>query len=126
MTGISIVAQFARGFVALWAANLHHRGQQIKRNLDSQRAIRRSRRNRKIRYRKPRFNNRRRPAGWLAPSLQSRVDNVYHWAQKLAGLTPVSRIEIETVRFDTHKLVNPEVSGVAYQQGELAGYEVRE
>jgi 5-methylcytosine-specific restriction endonuclease McrA len=125
-TGISVVAQFGRGWVVLWAANLHHRGQQVKRNLDRRRAVRRSRRNRQTRYRAPRFNNRTRPDGWLAPSLKSRVDNVFHWTRKMVGLAPVSRIEIETMRFDIHQLVNPEVSGVEYQQGELFGYEVRE
>jgi hypothetical protein len=35
-------------------------------------------------------------------------------------------LEIEQVRFDTQKLVNPEINGVEYQQGELLGYEVRE
>ncbi|MCG3212649.1 MAG: hypothetical protein FOGNACKC_06324 [Anaerolineae bacterium] len=125
-TGISLVAQFARGWVVLWAANLCHRGQAVKTGLDKRRAIRRGRRNRKTRYRQPRFNNRTRPDGWLAPSLESRVGNVETWARRLAGLTPVSRIEVETVRFDTHKLVNPEISGVEYQQGELFGYEVRE
>lgn len=125
-TGLSLVTQFARGWVVLWAANLYHRGQQVRHNLDSRRAIRRNRRNRKTRYRQPRFDNRPCPAGWLAPSLKSRVDNVFHWARKLVKLTPVSRIEVEAVRFDTHKLVNPEVSGTQYQQGELFGYEVRE
>ena len=33
---------------------------------------------------------------------------------------------MELVKFDTQKLQNPEISGVEYQQGELAGYEVRE
>jgi 5-methylcytosine-specific restriction endonuclease McrA len=125
-TGISIVAQFARGGVVLWAANLHHRGQVIKLKLEKRRNTRRSRRNRKTRYRKPRFSNRTRPKGWLAPSLQSRVDNVYHWAKKLIGFVPITSIQVETVRFDTQKIQNPEISGVEYQQGELAGYEVRE
>jgi hypothetical protein len=33
---------------------------------------------------------------------------------------------MELVKFDTQKLQNPEVNGVEYQQGELAGYKVRE
>ncbi len=125
-TGLSIVAQFARGWVVLWAANLTHRGQTVKLNLDKRRAARRSRRHRKTRYRKPRFNNRTRPKGWLPPSLQSRVDNVFNWVKKLIAFAPVTAIQVETVRFDTQKLQNPEISGVQYQQGELAGYEVRE
>ena len=125
-TGISIVAQFTRGWVVLWAANLTHRGQAIKLNLEKRRAVRRSRRHRNIRYRKPRFNNRTRPKDWLPPSLQSRVDNVYHWAKKLQRNIPITSIQVETVRFDTQKMENPEISGVEYQQGELVGYEVRE
>lgn len=56
----------------------------------------------------------------------SRVDNVRVWAERLVRYAPISNIHVETVRFDTHLMSNPEVSGVAYQQGELYGYEVRE
>jgi hypothetical protein len=125
-TGVSIVAQFTRGWFVLWAANLHHRGQVVKKNLDSRRAIRRGRRTRKTRYRQPRFNNRTRPKGWLPPSLLSRVVNVEVWGGRLIRSCPLSAIQVETVRFDTQLMVNPEVSGVEYQQGELQGYEVRE
>jgi len=125
-TGVSIVAQFARGWFVLWAANLHHRGQVIKKNMDSRRAIRRSRRNRKTRYRQARFDNRTRVKGWLPPSLLSRVANVEAWGGRLVRSCPVSAIQVETVRFDTQIMENPEISRVEYQQGELQGYEVRE
>jgi 5-methylcytosine-specific restriction endonuclease McrA len=62
----------------------------------------------------------------MAPSLRSRVDNVLTWAKRLINFAPVSGIVVETVRFDTQLIQNPEISGVEYQQGELAGYEVRE
>jgi hypothetical protein len=39
---------------------------------------------------------------------------------------PVAAISSELVRFDTQALENPEIAGVQYQQGTLAGYEVRE
>ena len=42
------------------------------------------------------------------------------------GLAPITALSQEWVRFDTQALHNPEISGVEYQQGELAGYEVRE
>jgi hypothetical protein len=45
---------------------------------------------------------------------------------KLSRLAPLTQIAVETVRFDTQKLQKPEISGVEYQQGELAGYELRE
>jgi 5-methylcytosine-specific restriction endonuclease McrA len=125
-TGIALVGHFDRGSEVIWAGNLKHRGAQIKKALNSRRSIRRSRRNRKSRYRPARFNNRRRPQGWLPPSLQSRVLNVKNWMLKLARLTPLTHIAVETVRFDTQKLQKPEISGVEYQQGELAGYELRE
>ncbi len=125
-TGIALVGHFDRGSEVIWAGNLNHRGLQIKRNLDSRRAVRRSRRNRKTRYRPARFLNRRRPRGWLPPSLRSRVDNVKNWMIKLSRLAPLTQIAVETVKFDTQKIQNPEISGVEYQQGELAGYELRE
>jgi Uncharacterized protein conserved in bacteria len=126
-TGLALVGDFPKqGRIVLWAANLHHRGQAIKAALESRWALRRGRRARKTRYRAPRFDNRTRPAGWLPPSLQSRVDNVAHWLEKLIFRAPATECHIETVRFDMQALQNPEISGVEYQQGELAGYEVRE
>ena len=125
-TGIALVAHFQRGYVLVWACNLNHRGHKVHEALAKRRTQRRSRRYRKTRHRRPRFNNRRRKRGQLAPSLKSRVDNVCHWAEKLRGLSPLSRIAVETVRFDAQKMQNPEISGIEYQQGELFGYEVRE
>jgi len=125
-TGIALVGHFDRGSEVIWAGNLNHRGSQIKKALNSRRAIRRSRRNRKTRYRPARFNNRLRPQGWLPPSLRSRVENVKNWMIKLERKAPLTLITVETVRFDSQKMQNPEISGVEYQQGELAGYELRE
>lgn len=123
-TGLALVND-ASGEV-VWAAELSHRGTQIKACLDQRRAIRRSRRQRKTRYRQPRFQNRRRSRGTLAPSLESRVCNILTWVGRLIRLCPVRAISQELVRFDTQTLENPEIEGVAYQQGQLAGYEVRE
>jgi hypothetical protein len=81
VTGVALVADYAkRGKTVVWAMDLQHRGQAIKDALDSRRGIRRGRRNRKTRYRASQFDNRTRPAGWLAPSLMSRVYNVMTWA----------------------------------------------
>ncbi len=110
----------------VFAMELTHRGFRIKSQLESRRTIRRSRRNRKTRYRKPRFENRTRPKGWLAPSLKSRVYNIETWVSRLRSVCNITAISMELVRFDTQLLQNPEISGGAYQQGELAGYEVRE
>ncbi len=127
VTGIALVADYAkRGKTVVFAVELQHRGQSIKNALDSRRAIRRSRRNRKTRYRAARFDNRTRPSGWLPPSLLSRVHNVTTWAKRLQRFAPLSSVAVETVRFDTQIMANPEISGIEYQQGELQGYEVRE
>jgi len=126
-TGIVLLMKRRGQLEVVWAANLKHRGTFIKKRLDKRRGVRRSRRSRKTRYRQPRFKNRKgRPCGWLPPSLQSRVLNVYHWCRKLIKKAPISEIEVEVARFDTQKMVNPEISGVMYQQGTLAGYDVRE
>ncbi len=110
----------------IWAAELTHRGQQIKDDLESRRSLRRSRRGRKTRYRKPRFLNRTREKGWLAPSLEHRVLTTMTWVKRLIKLCPINSIATELVRFDPQKLDNPEISGVEYQQGTLYQYEVRE
>lgn len=110
----------------IWVAELTHRGQVIKALLESRRSLRRGRRNRHTRYRTARFLNRTRLEGWLAPSLQHRVETTLTWVNKLSRLAPVKTIFQELVRFDLQKMETPEISGIEYQQGELQGYEVRE
>jgi len=127
VAGVALVADYAkRGKTVVWAMDLHHRGQAIKEALDSRRGIRRGRRNRKTRYRASRFDNRTRPNGWLAPSLMSRVYNVLTWALRLQRVTPLRSVAVEIVCFDMQAMVNPEISGAEYQQGTLAGYEIKE
>ena len=126
-TGVALVLQGKkRGWFAIAAWELTHRGQAIRDALLSRSQLRRGRRGRKTRYRPARFSNRTRAKGWLAPSLRSRVDNVVAFCAKVIRVCPVMEIPVEQVRFDLQALVNPEISGVAYQQGTLAGYEVRE
>ncbi|WP_424098546.1 RNA-guided endonuclease IscB [Moorena producens] len=110
----------------IWGMELEHRGGLIKKKLEARSAVRRGRRNRNTRYRKPRFLNRKRPEGWLSPSLEHRVLTIETWVKRLIKFCPVSEIWVERVKFDTQKMQNPEISGIEYQQGELAGYEVRE
>jgi 5-methylcytosine-specific restriction endonuclease McrA len=123
-TGLAVVND-ASGQV-VWAAELTHRGEAIRAALLARKAVRRSRRQRHTRYRPARFANRRRPTGWLPPSLESRVANVLTWVSRLPRLAQIGALSQELVKFDTHLLQNPEISGVEYQQGTLVGYEVRE
>jgi 5-methylcytosine-specific restriction endonuclease McrA len=110
----------------LHLAEITHRGSKIHKQMQQRRAYRGRRRSANLRYRAPRFNNRTRREGWLPPSIQSRLDNILFWFNRYKALIPILSIEIERVRFDTQLLQNPEITGVEYQQGTLAGYEVRE
>ena len=126
-TGIAVVREDEEEtHHALYFINLKHRGAAIRDALTSRRQLRRGRRRRNLRYRAPRFLNRSKPKGWLPPSLQHRVDTTLSWVNRLRRLAPVSGIAQELVKFDTQRMQNPEISGVEYQQGELAGYELKE
>jgi 5-methylcytosine-specific restriction endonuclease McrA len=123
-TGLAIVDDSSGEVV--FAAEIEHRGDAIKKALDQRRAVRRSRRQRKTRYRKPRFANRKRRVGWIAPSLESRIANVLTWVKRLIQACPIGTIGLELVKFDLQQMDRPEISGVEYQQGTLAGYEIRQ
>src|SRR5713226_2335632 len=123
-TGLAVVND-ASGEV-VWAAEITHRGDQVHTALIKRALVRRGRRQRHSQYRQPRFANRRRPKGWLAPSLLSRVDNVLTWVNRLRRLCPIAAISMELVRFDPQAMEHPEIEGCQYQQGTLAGYELRE
>ena len=123
-TGIALVNNSTGEVV--WAAEIKHRGFAIRDALTSRRQLRRSRRNRKTRYRQPRFLNRTKPKGWLAPSLQSRIENIKTWVKKLCKFAPINSISQELVRFNLQLMLNPNIQGKEYQQGTLAGYETRE
>ena len=90
--------------------------------LATRRETRRSRRNRKTRYRKPRFNNRRRSDGWIAPSVQNKIDSHLTVVKKLCGILPIRRMIVEVASFDLQKIKNPEIEGTGYQQGEQLGF----
>ena len=130
-TGLAIIRE-TDGYI-VWAANLHHK-QFIVKNKDGnvvtvmhkRAGLRRNRRSRKTRYRIARFANRKRPKGWLPPTIRAKANCVINWVTKLSKLCPINAISVETVRFDTQKLQNPEITGVEYQQGELLSYEIRE
>jgi 5-methylcytosine-specific restriction endonuclease McrA len=125
-TGLALVHDHDATGRVFWAAELSHRGDQVKEQVAQRRACRRSRRACHTRYRPTRYLNRRRRDGWLPPSLESRVQNILIWVERLRRWCPIDAISLELVIFDTQLLQPPEISGVEYQQGTLAGYEVRE
>ena len=91
--------------------------------LSTRRESRRTRRNR-LRYRKPRFENRvkSKRLGWVAPSVRHRIDAHIRIINNVCSILPVSRVIVEVAQFDTQKIKNPEISGKEYQEGDQLGF----
>ena len=96
----------------------------IKKLLEKRRASRRLKRN-KLWYREPRFNNRTKAKGWLAPSIKHKLESHLRLIEKIKKMLPITEIVVEVANFDTQKIQNPEISGIEYQHGTLQGYNVR-
>lgn len=92
--------------------------------LSARRELRKCRRNRKTRYRKPRFMNRThsKKQGWLAPSVKQKVNSHLTAVNKVCRMLPIAKIIVETASFDIQKIKNPDISGTDYQQGEQLGF----
>lgn len=91
--------------------------------LSTRRELRRTRRSR-LRYRKPRFNNRikSKKQEWIAPSVKYKIDAHIRVVEKVYSILPVSHIIIEVAQFDTQKIKNPDISGKEYQEGDQLGF----
>lgn len=105
----------------LYAAQVELRTDIVK-LLATRREQRRARRDRKCRYRAPRFGNRRLPDGWLAPSVRQKVKSHLMVIRMVHSMLPVSKTTIEVAQFDTQKIKNPEIAGEEYQKGEQLGF----
>jgi 5-methylcytosine-specific restriction endonuclease McrA len=127
-TGLAVFHHNGDGArTGLFALQIDHRGGRIRDKMAARAGYRRRRRSANLRYRAPRFSNRTRPRGWLAPSLRHRVDTTLSWVDRLARWAPLRAVHVERVAFDTHALsAGRPLEGVEYQQGTLAGYEVRQ
>ena len=125
VTGMAVTVHGFRGARCILGINLTHRGQAIRDKLLRRAKARRNRRNRNTRYRPIRVLNRRRLTGWLPPSLTHRILTTETWVKRLVLAIPVSTIEIETVSFDTQKMADASIKGIAYKHGTLHGYKVR-
>ena len=117
----------------LFAANVIPRNDVVD-LLSTRRESRRARRNRKTRYRKSRFNNRVRSKhkGWLAPSVEVKIQEHITSIKMVCRILPVSKVVVETAEFDLQLLKaieegKPVPQGEDYQQGEMYGhYNVRQ
>lgn len=107
----------------LYASEIELR-QDITDLLSARLALRCGRRNRKTRYRAPRFDNRVRSKrkGWLAPSVENRINAHLSRIEAVLQILPVTKITVETAAFDTQLLKKPDIAGEQYQQGEQLGF----
>ena len=105
----------------LFSANVKLRTD-ISKLLLEKKMYRRNRRS-KLWYRKPRWKNRGILEGWLAPSVQHRLDSHLRIVEKIQSILPISKIIVEVANFDIQKIENPNIEGIDYQQGNLYGYE---
>lgn len=117
--GISVISETKEVFSAV--AEMRN---DISGKITTRRMYRRQKRN-KLRYRKPRFLNRAASTrkGRLAPSVQWKVDAHIKLIQMLKDLLPITKIVLETGKFDMAKMKNPEITNEQYQQGLQYGYE---
>ena len=89
--------------------------------LTTRRELRRTRRNR-LRYRQARFDNRRRKPGWLAPSVQHRLDFTIKEIKRVYNFLPITNLVVEVSPFDNQKLVNPTIKPWQYTKGKMNGF----
>jgi N6-L-threonylcarbamoyladenine synthase len=105
----------------LYSADVLLRTDMVKLNSE-RRQYRRGRRYRKTWYRKPRFLNRKKTKGWLAPSIAHKLSSHIKVINQVKEILPISKINIEVAAFDIQKIKNPDISDTEYQSGEQKGF----
>ena len=124
-TGIAVVADDENGQRTVIAAlEIKHRAFTIKATLTKRRSFRRNRRAR-LRFRAPRFDNRRRKPGTLPPSVDSLRIDTMRVVNILRQMYPITQIRLERNKFDPQLMMNPDIKGVEYQRSTLFGWQVR-
>ena len=117
----------------LLSVEFHTRTKEIKQLLETRRMYRCTRRHfrrKRVKekgfipkHRPARFENRRRPAGWLTPSVRHFLDSHKAVIRKIAEFVPDANISLEYAKFDIQRMINPDIEGEQYQQGKLFGYQ---
>lgn len=115
----------------MFAMQIEHRAEQVKKNLDTRRAARRNRRSRETMYRRSKFADggifrQKGNEGKIPPSIHSIIGNTETWVKRLNRWINLENASVEAVRFDTQLLNDPDIEGKQYQQGTLAGTEIKE
>ena len=110
----------------LFASNVELRND-IVNLISTRKEYRKNRRSRKTRYRKPRFDNRRKKEGWIAPSIKNKIDTQLKVIENIYKILPITKLIVEPASFDIQKIKNPRISGEEYQKGiQLNFYNIRE
>ncbi|WP_034520130.1 RNA-guided endonuclease IscB [Actinomadura rifamycini] len=126
-TGMAVFTSRRGERRARFGVRLDHRGSAIGKKLRQRAAYRRRRRTANLRHRAPRFDNRVRTDGWIAPSVRHRLETTVSWVDRLSRWAPVTAAHLERTAFDTHAMAaGRPLEGAEYQHGTLHGYEVRE
>ena len=105
----------------LFAAQVELRSDIVK-LISIRRELRQNRRNRKTRYRKVRFDNRKKKDDWIAPSIEQKVESHLKVIRLVHKLIPITKTTIEVGQFDAQKIKNQDINGDEYQQGEQMGF----
>ena len=88
--------------------------------------FRRLRRNRKTRYRKPRFLNRKnsKKLNRFSPTMTSKINSHKKEIEFIKSILPITTLVLETGKFDPHLMQNPDMNRHwGYQKGPNYGYE---
>ena len=74
-----------------------------------------------VRNKEARFNNRKRPAGWLTPTANHLLQTHVNLLKKLQKYLPITDVVLEVNRFAFMALDNPSIQRWQYQHGPLYG-----
>jgi len=115
--------------VVVYKSEIELRGEEIKKKMKQRSSYRRTRRGKKTRYRKPRFNNRSnsKKLNRLPPSMKHKTETHLKEKRTIEKLYPITKWKVETASFDIHKISDPSVTktngnGYTYQNGQLKNW----
>ena len=69
-----------------------------------------------IRNQEVKFQNWKRPIGWLTPTAEQLARTHLNVVRKIQKILPVSAVVIEINRFDFARMENPDIENWEYQQ----------
>jgi len=76
-----------------------------------------------IRNTESKFCNRKRPNGWLTPTVNQLVQTHINLVRKIGKFVPVTDVTLEVNRFAFALLDNPNLKGIDFQNGPLKGFD---